>query len=152
MIIALKNTLSHFRCFTETQVSDMLTFSAVSWLQPSGKSRTSFSLSLYLQITYLPLLSQKQFVLFGCWILCCFPLQVFWGCCRYFSGPSVRGRHRSGWAPSTRRCPLCWERSSAAAAAQTTFLTPSHDATSPAQKLLRNPHLQNRTQEEWGFF
>lgn len=50
MIIALKNTLSDFRCFTETQVSDMLTFLTVSWLQPSRKSRTSFSLSLSLSL------------------------------------------------------------------------------------------------------
>jgi len=31
-----------------------------------------------------------------------------------------------------------------AAAVQTTFLTPSHDATSPAQNLLRNPHLRKQ--------
>lgn len=43
MIIALKNTLSDFRYFTETQVSDMLTFLTVSWLRPSAKSRTSLS-------------------------------------------------------------------------------------------------------------
>lgn len=42
------------------------------------------------------------------------------------------------WASSIQCSPLCRGCSPPAAAFQTTFLTPSHDATSPAQKLLRN--------------
>lgn len=45
----LKNTLSDLRYVTETQVSELLICLTVSWLRPSGKSRTSST--LYLQMS-----------------------------------------------------------------------------------------------------